>query len=814
MTLAFALVASSLFGFQGTPPAATPQTPSGLIVEKKSVDLTFPAPAPTPPSAEILAWHGWGYLNGAAAEAPARYLAGYNLTSLEKFGEQTKAITPTTTLRVRFVVFERTETEFRDAAGVLRLDQRWTPEYYLRRTYESIARLALWVAAETGGKVKLVPEISVEHEIERSDDFGPAFARRYFGPRINGGGYEAEDKIFRGPYQSAIYILPGADSAPTEPTWVNGTPVQGISNTQLGRPWAPGDLDVRLHDLLQKQMLLRLAPRGYGVEVDEGPKPEDWAEVTATTELPTSTLLERLGTRKTASLWQGVPVAAPVSTWKYDLTDVELAPDPERGQVLHVTEKAFGRNSGVALPVRKDGQPLARVADTPTLSFSIRTKAEDTIGLAIHGNNGHTAYVTLGRDVNYRQAAPSASAMPVPLKTDGTWQKVGIDLKPLAAAAGFDSVTGISIEPAPISVMRDRRIQEPIVFDLDEIRFTSDPPTPPYADLQPSATSPDSEERALFAAKATASSPELVALIVDPSSLVRLNAADAYLRIKDDLAQPNLIKTAMGLDPVVGATALRALAHQGGQIAMTTVEQAMRLGLTSYTREAAARILGETKEARYVNDFQILLTDRSARTRVAAAEALANMPGKTAALLRMQFLEQEDPEIKLAVTTTADPNDEYQMRKLLWSAVNEPSDAVRAASDIKLISSTNPQFRTEGYKGVRDDSRTTRLIVLESLAAHPDEAHRAALRLAVTDRSAEVRAAALRGFAALEKGAEPDEIANVLDDRHPSVQLALIDLAKRHGMKLSDATKGLMASSPDERVKAAMKDLPATDLNR
>jgi HEAT repeat protein len=803
MSLVSALAAFSLLAQQGAP-----SQPSGLVVEGKQVSLTFPAVTPAAPSADVLGWRGWAYLNGAPGKVSPGYLAGYDWSKIQAAYEASKGAASPALWRTRFVIFERTETDFRDPSGVLRFDRRWTPDKYLGLAQESIARLAAWVTAETGGKARLVPEITVEHEFERADDFGPAFAQRYFGPRINGGGYEAEDKVFRGPYHSAIYILPGVGTGPTAPTWVNGTPIVGVPTWQLGTPYVPGELDVRLHDALVSQMGQRLAQRGLRLGAGAEASAEGWAEATNLTEVPTATLLQRIPAPGEVSLGLGSVVPTPVSTWKHEFHVLSLVADNEKGQVLHVVENGAGRNSGVMLPERTDGQPLAKVADTPTLSLSVKSTAEDAIGITIFGNDHRKAYVTLGREPNFRQEPAPATEVSIPFKNDGTWQRIAIDLRPLAAAAGFDSVVGMAIEPAPLSVLRDRRIAAPIEADFDDIRFTSDAPTAPLGAPQPDAKSTDPEERALFAAKATAGSPELVALLTDKSDLVRLNAADAYTRIKDDQAQTALVSAAMSIDPTLGATALRALVFQGGDAATATVRRLVGSGMTPYTRETAARLLAATKDPRYGNDFKILMTDHSRLARIAAVESLAAIPSKENSILQMAFLAQEDPEITLAVTNSADVTDEYQMRKLLWSAVNEPSDLVRAASDIKLISSPNPSFRAEGYKGVRDDSRVTRIAVLDYLAAHPDEAHRGALRLAVTDRSPEVRAAALRGFAALEKGAAADEIANVLEDRHPLVQLALIDLAKRRGFKLSDTTRNLMAGSPDERVRTALKELP------
>ena len=134
---------------------------------------------------------------------------------------------------------------------------------------------------------------------------------------------------------------------------------------------------------------------------------------------------------------------------------------------------------------------------------------------------------------------------------------------------------------------------------------------------------------------------------------------------------------------------------------------------------------------------------------------------------------------------------------------------VRAESDIKLIQSPTPANRTEGYKGVRDDSKFVRLHVLEFLASQPKEENRNALRIAVADKSGLVRAAALKGFAALEAPTTIDEISNVLDDSDSNVQLALINLAIKKKLKLPQKTIDAMASSADPRVSLAAKGLTA-----
>ncbi len=47
----------------------------------------------------------------------------------------------------------------------------------------------------------------------------------------------------------------------------------------------------------------------------------------------------------------------------------------------------------------------------------------------------------------------------------------------------------------------------------------------------------------------------------------------------------------------------------------------------------------------------------------------------------------------------------------------------------------------------------------------------------------------------------------MLDDQHSDVQLALVDLSKKKGLKLPQKTLDAMTSSPDTKVSAAAKTL-------
>jgi HEAT repeat protein len=174
----------------------------------------------------------------------------------------------------------------------------------------------------------------------------------------------------------------------------------------------------------------------------------------------------------------------------------------------------------------------------------------------------------------------------------------------------------------------------------------------------------------------------------------------------------------------------------------------------------------------------------------------------------MAFLMQADPEIRLTATELANPSVDIVPRRMLWSLVNDTSDAVRFASFVKLMQTGNPKWTSEALKAIRDDSFWVRRQMVQYLQEHPSEEARGAIRQAVTDQDPGVRAGALRAFGALEKPVTIEEVSNVLEDKFPEVQMALIDLALKKGITLPKATVDMLKASPDPAVVEKARSLP------
>lgn len=305
---------------------------------------------------------------------------------------------------------------------------------------------------------------------------------------------------------------------------------------------------------------------------------------------------------------------------------------------------------------------------------------------------------------------------------------------------------------------------------------------PEFENSQPSDPNPMARVFWLKSVRAADALPQVLPLIADPDETVRLNAIDVFTRFEFAAAEKPLADALRTFNMRQVELALKALAHQNTESAWAVVQRALDIGPGDTTRMMAARELGKRGTRGNSGSFAVLFNSRSWRAREAAVLGLGELKTREASLMQIVFLQEVDPAVRLAVTRTADTSLDQVCRRLLWSCVNDTSDAVRAASYIRLLSGPIEAYRPEGYKGVRDESPFVRLEVLAYFAQNGNEAHRSALRIAVVDPDPRVRAAALAGFAALPGAVTIEEIGAAATDAHPAVRAAWLELKKAKGL--------------------------------
>ncbi len=760
-------IAASILGVAALSVA---QSTESFRLGNQAIPVESPISAPASYAAETLSWSGWGPLKGTPAK-----IYFVPRASTQAFDAKLKL--DAFPMRVKFYIYANVDGVTTGSSP--RRFRRFNMEpIQIQAALRSIARLPAAVTAATEGRIKLIPEVEVFTEPLRVSTAPgkPLFVIDQTIGRINGSGYQAEDRIYRGPYASVMTIAPVPQQSTTGMVGANGPddPLDALFASSIPF-YSSRTLDQELWIKISGQ----LAP----LLVDSNARAATMGELTTAQEIDRRLPVDRM-----------YPVIGDPDPWwteSVKSTNVDLVPavDPDAGTILRYREVGLGRFGGASLPVPGEG--------VKAISLRLRSKAPEPISLVIGTKDQRVVY-TLS-EIPGENPTGSTSLIDLPFKYDGTWQTITIP-----AVLNGQPITQLSIEPSDLSRRNGRRVIAPIEVDIAEIKASEGPVTTPLGAITPDAGSANAWARLLVGINPRLPEGQLIGLLKDADREVQFNAVSSIGPTDSKTVAEAVIGLANSIDPQVAEAAVRKYVELVGiTVARPELVRVLKFGITDHVRGIAALELAKIGDPKLAGEIIVLLSNRSTATRLMAAEALGLLPGREAGIMRMAFIQQTDPAIKLSITVSADPAQEYQMRKLLWSAVNEPSDDVRLASGLKLIESDNAEFRREGYKVIRDDAYGVRSRFAAALGRRADESGREALLIAVVDVSPSVRAQAVTSLGQLPKGIQAGEIDNLWTDADPRVQDALIALVKAKKLVATPAWLETLKKSPIPAIKLA-----------
>jgi len=876
-------------------PVAALQEPTTIATYKlagKDVAVTLPARGEVSSTAPIVSLGDWNYLLDAQGTPVAKMRGQGGWSEVATLYSEAKAKwTPQTpTWHVKVILFTRTDILDKTPDGVLRQRRAYLGRNSTDAVLQDVGRFCVAAEAAAGGTARVVADVEVDSDLLLGDAnsgegkvFGEDFVRRTATARTNAGGYEAEDKIYRGPYESVFVLHPGLTPGLVR-TRAWGAPVSSFSVYDarwLSSPAVPesllscwaADLSEKLSRTPQMRVPLQDVTRAMSSAMSVAPylasMPKElparmatqkpWTEVSANPLAGLPRIKAPSGASSTMSVAteQGVPllltpvaladlVAAslpdatavgwsviegvPVLTFRpsgalsdkpieaLNLTSkvknaeqlaagitlnsdllsptgnfvTKIEDDAQRGRMLTVTEVGDVRNGHGVLPT--EGEAKGSV-----LRFDVKTTSKDPISVVVLGSKGPVEIQLGTPDPAASDYNTDVSTTTFPLKSDGNWQTIQVNLEGKAEPGSL-----LLIAPPSSSRYYERRQLDPNVYTFAKAAWQA------AADGQISTPASDSSElqtRALTVTKADTKT--LLTMIDDRNDTVAMNVAARFQKIKSAEAEPGLIKLAASANPRVSQQAVLALQFQGTESAKTALRNILDNGVYETDRMFAAEAIAAENLPNSTGAISRLLAVPSWQAKVRALDLISKLAsGDPDKAMMITFLLQDSPEVRLRATQLADPAFDLACRRLLYGAVNDSSDAVRAASYVQLLKSPTAKYREEGRKGIGDDSAAVRLIVLQALTEKPTEAERAVLQQAVTDKSPELRAEALRGFAKIPGNVQAEEFANTFKDTNPEVQLALVQLAISKKVSLPVEVVKELKSSPNAEVAEAAKALP------
>ena len=628
----------------------------------------------------------------------------------------------------------------------------------------ALARFSRYMRASTGGAINPSLDVTIDSDPVVFDKDRSAWVADYLASRTNRGSFEAEDKAFRGPFPTVILITPTRIDYSGE---VGG--VVAATPALVGEEEAVG-LESQLASELIRQSAMRLQGWRINPSAESLKSPATafpagtWRTLQATFE-PNFEQVKELYDQNSNWTGQGTAIAYPSRLAPYSANvSLSVAEDSQRGSVLKMSESSEVRSGGFTLPY-KDIDP----AKTPFLTFWVKTNSRDNLALFAH------------------EGSSQMREIPWSAVHDGSWQAVTVDLRGPSTA----TIKRLTIG-APRKESEREQIGE-IAYQFDDFQFLDSGQATPAVDAATQTLVKKAlDARAMSAADLAKESSDFVILngLIERTS--PFAAAD----------EAGLMQLSKSVNVRIAGLALRRLAELGTPTAKAEVLRLITSSPFDYVKRVAAELVAGFGDPKLAGILSRLYAAPSWQNRMAGARAIASMSGDETEVIAMTFLQELDPQVRLTVTKYADPNNAVVRKRFLWSAVNDPSDAVRTESAWRLIHSNTPSAVAEGYKLIRDDSVGVRLELLRRFQLEPSPAHVGAIRIALADSSPRVRAAALRALAAQQAEVSLDEISNVFDDKFPAVQHALLDLAAAKKITLPPIAIANLRASIDRSVAA------------
>jgi HEAT repeat protein len=208
-------------------------------------DIPAVPPAYTYVPGPSVEYNGWRYGFDSEGRLADRELAASPAADLQQLFSS-KSSTAPIEWRTKIVLLERSDILDKSAEGILRQRRSGFLNQDIDHAMQSVSLFGAMVEAYSGGHLKFVPEVQVDDQPMRFDSpaekpFDAAFAKRYLTPRLNGGAYQPDDKIYRGPYNSVFFIHCGLAKQDVD-TDVSGMPVTGLAYYYDYDAKRPGEL--------------------------------------------------------------------------------------------------------------------------------------------------------------------------------------------------------------------------------------------------------------------------------------------------------------------------------------------------------------------------------------------------------------------------------------------------------------------------------------------------------------------------------------------------------------------------------------------
>ncbi|MBS1724367.1 MAG: hypothetical protein JSS66_15600 [Armatimonadetes bacterium] len=691
----------------------------------------------------------------------------------------------------------------------------------------------------TNGVLPMIPGRLTLNTPIADAGFWAGFLKDEVAPRVNDEKFDTDDGVYRGPYDAVFVIHAGLDGA-SGTTMVDRTPMSLVPCFSRS-PWAGNaGLATGLFEAWKRQILASVSggTSPSGAVAPEFPTPvsgsawsalieradrgktagssplatipvESAASLTGATavgeggrmfvraELIDVVSDRMAGTKPTWDAWavsasgaylrlgQGVSADAVRASLDASPARGAAAPAPSLGQAVGSFECQIPSKEGdpVQFDMKQRGTAargyvvIATGPLTPAgLSFSCKSSIDENWAVVFWDAAGKPiGQVFLEGDTPMPDEGAATPSVLAACPADDQWHDVTVSLQGVVSGP----VSLVTVQ-APVGNAYERQARGPASLSLKGLKWDAvSSPTPV----------PDSRRKVAALARVNAQSPDdqkadLMAALKSSDTTTKLTAINVLTKVKMPDSVPALIDLMRTTSASVTLLATRAVAFQDLPTGLAELRNVVERGPFDHNRRFAAVALAPRNDPAMAASFNFMAY-KSWHARLESVRALSNIKSTSSNIIMAAMLLSEPvAAVRLEIARRADPSIELVARRLNYTAVNDPSQWVRAVSYGRLIDSQDKNVLTEALKGVRDDAVGVRLYLLEEMRTRAKESYRPALRIAVVDPNPNVRAAALRAFATQPGPVEADEVRNTFTDQDPAVKAALAELVRAKNIKV------------------------------
>ncbi len=448
--------------------------------------------------------------------------------------------------------------------------------------------------------------------------------------------------------------------------------------------------------------------------------------------------------------------------------------------------QAIFRTAGGISLIERKSTPVIADPSGKFLTLSLKLKSTDAHSLNFFGRSGKY----LGSVQISGEKSDDPRVLHHRINLSGESQSVTVPVGQFN-----EPIYAIHFGTTPDGVLRSRLVRDPQLNTIESLRVSTEgtamPDTPPSIESFTVA----SDLATLYRNQQSGDIREMIA------------SAHAFTQLAGPNEVERLGELARAAREVPAYFATLALARINTPEAQAQLLQTIQQGPFEWNRRCAAMAIDFTPPDHWLDDINFLTSSRSWQVRKNAVRLFPKNQSVPAQIFLVASIQDPVSNVRWEVARGLDPKSNLSARRLLFLAVNDSSEDVRAECYRQLLDSQDAAVLDEALRGIRDESRLVKLTIISRIKAQPDEKFREALRIGMLERQPEIQAAVLEAFALLPETTNFGEVSTAAGSDDPQVQLALLRLADAKGVVLPEPELERLAQSPNPQIAELAKKL-------